>query len=232
MNAHVAIGFSGTVGRWAIIRSGIDTARYFPCQSDGHAVRREIGIPADALLVGCVGRFVPEKGYSVMFKALSIALQRLEPAIAGRVHFLAAGNGVAADNYPFARLVERSGLPMDKIHLLEKRADVPKLLRALDVFVLPSISESFPNSLAEAMATGLACVATDVGMCSDVLAMQRFVVPPGNEVRLGKCLADALEMDEQERAAIGEQNRSRIAKQFDLHRMVEQFDALFAGKAI
>jgi glycosyltransferase involved in cell wall biosynthesis len=227
MMAHVRIGFAGNLKRWTIIPNGIDAAKYHPEPEDRPAVRGQLGIPDDALLIGCVGRFVPEKGYPVMFRALALVLQKLRPDLASRLHFLAVGNDVTAEN-PAFRSMATSCLPLSRLHLLGKRADVPRLLRALDIFVLPSLSESFPNSLVEAMATGLACTATDVGECREVLAAPEWVAPAGDKVQLADRIIALAEMTVQEREKLGAVNRYRIATHFTLNKMVASLDALFA----
>jgi glycosyltransferase involved in cell wall biosynthesis len=227
MKAHRAIGFGRKHDRWSIIPNGLDAAQYFPDKDDALAVRRALDIPDDALLIGCVGRFVPEKGYAVMFDALASAHQKLGPEIASRLHFLAIGNGVAAENSLFMKLACRSGLKADHLHLLGKRDDVARLIRALDFFVMPSISEAFPNSLVEAMATGLACIATDVGECAEVLAHPAWIVPAGNAEQLADRMVELAGMGVESRAAMGAINRERVAGHFALDTMVDHFDALF-----
>jgi glycosyltransferase involved in cell wall biosynthesis len=123
------------------------------------------------------------------------------------------------------------GLSSAKLHLLGQRPDAERLLRALDVFVLPSISESFPNALIEAMATGLACIATDVGDCSKVLSNARFVVPPGDPTAVGERLGELLEINSRSRQRIGKQNRDEVVHRFALSRMVDAFDAVFIDAA-
>lgn len=231
MRQHVSIGFSGGADRWTIVHNGLDTGRYFPLREDRIVVRRELGIPDHALLIGCVGRFVPEKGYQVMFDALRTALPKLKPETAAGIYFLAIGNGVTPENTVFANMA-LSSLPSDKLCMLGKRSDVPRLLRALDIFVLPSISEAFPNSLVEAMATGLACVATDVGECSEVLPSADLIARPADAFQLAECMVKLIEMSEQDRAMLGNENRQRIVEHFTLKRMVQRFDALFEDAAV
>lgn len=231
MRAHSAIGFGRNHDRWEIIPNGLDAAQYFPDEDDGLVVRRALNIPDDALLFGCVGRFVPEKGYAVMFDALANAHQKLQPEIASRLHFLALGNGVTVENISFMKLPCRSGLEASHLHLLGKRDDVARLIRALDFFVMPSISEAFPNSLVEAMATGLACIATDVGECAEVLAHPAWIVPAGNAEQLADRMVALAGMDAESRAAMGAINRERVVRHFALDTMVDSFDALFVEAA-
>lgn len=230
MREHASIGFEVARKHWTIIPNGIDVAQYFPQSEEGLAVRRELGIPADALLIGCIGRNVPEKGYNVMFEALALVREKLQPDIAARLHFLAAGNGVTAENESFKNLAFTT-LQLDTAHLLNKRADIPRLLRSLDIYVLPSISEAFPNSLVEAMATGLACIATNVGECSEVLSNPSLIVPSHDAVQLADRIVTLAEISQYERGKLGETNRMRITNHFGLGKMVISFDSMFVKAA-
>jgi glycosyltransferase involved in cell wall biosynthesis len=115
--------------------------------------------------------------------------------------------------------------------LLGKRADVPRLLRALDFFVLASISDAFPNALIEAMSTGLACIATDVGQCGKVLNNPDCLVPPSDAEKLANCIIKLVEMSDGERHSLGSDNRERIAGHYELRKMVSRFDEVFCGAA-
>lgn len=230
MSDHAALGFDVSPERWHIIHNGIDARHYCPDAHDRQVVRRELGIPADAVVIGCVGRLAPEKSYETMLQGMAVALGQLPREAASRVHFVGVGQGVCAANPAFSALVPPS-LPADRMHFLDKRADVARVLRSLDVYVLSSVSEAFPNALAEAMASGIPCVATAVGECPDVLAWPESIVPPGDAERLGSRIAALAAMEEGQRRAIGEANRQRIMECFTLSRMVDRFDALFLEAA-
>lgn len=227
MNDHINIGFTSDKKSWRIIFNGLDPSTFYPNIFDRNAVRNDFEIPEDALVIGCVGRFVPEKGYDYFFEGVFHALQEMKPDIAAKIHLLAIGNGITDDNDEFQRLVDVSNLPSDHVHLLGKRSDVPRLLRGVDIFVLSSISESFPNSLVEAMATGIASIATDVGQCSDVLPLTEFIVPPRNTCSLAKAIVLLAELDKIERVEIGALNRKKIISSYSLEKMVDSFDDLF-----
>ena len=227
---HRSMMFNIQVNRLSIIPNGIDILEYFPNYHEGQKVRSELGIPANALLIGCVGRFVPEKGYPIFFSALKIALDRVRPDIASRIHFLGCGDGVDLRNLTF-KAHATNALGIEKLHLLDKRADIPRLLRSLDVFVLPSLSEAFPNSLIEAMATGLTCIGTNVGECAIVLNKQNYIVPPSDVESLATCICNVIEMSDIERAAVGAANQQRVTNQFELRQMVKRFDELFRNIA-
>lgn len=222
---HVSMGFSVHNKQRTIIPNGIDLSEYFPDRREGLVVRNELGIPDNAILIGCIGRFAFEKGYPVFFDALKLVREKLPPELAKHIHFLGVGSGVSLINIPFKSIASGS-LEINKLHLLDMRADVPRLLRGLDVFVLPSLSEAFPNALVEAMASGLACIATDVGECGEVLVNQNYIVPPSDSIQLAARIIQLVEMPVDERLSLGIDNR-RVVNQYRLSKMVRSFDELF-----
>jgi|GEM_PF-717291 len=225
VDAHIGIGFSGSAADWTIISNGIDDQVYFPSKYDAREVRAELGIPSEALVIGCIGRVVPEKGYEDLFAALSAASSRLS-TLSKPVFLVVAGNGAELQNEAFSQMAQQA-LPLERVRLLGKRADVPRLMRAFDMFVLPSRSESFPNALVEAMASGIACVSTDAGQSRDVLNMPEFVARAGNPVELVLVLERMLALDFDALHSIGERNRNRVSERYALRAMVNKFDALF-----
>jgi glycosyltransferase involved in cell wall biosynthesis len=143
---------------------------------------------------------------------------------------MAAGNGVSSDNPAFLA-ISQGVLPQSNLHFLEKRSDIPRVLRGLDFFVLSSVSEAFPNSLLEAMATGLPAVATDVGACAEALPDGEPLVAPGKAEALCEAIHSAFMQDDGQRARRGATNREHVVQHFGLERMVARFDALFEQAA-
>lgn len=230
-NAHAAMGIGPGDSNWNIIPNGIDLDRFGPDAADRLAARRELSLPDDAIVLVCIGRFVTEKGYPVLFQALSSALAQLPRELATRVHLVAAGNGVASDNPAFAAVTRPCEAMAPRMRLLGKRPDVEHLLRAADLFVLPSISESFPNALIEAMACALPCVATDVGPVRGLLEDPRFVARCGDAVSLAGALAHGLSLSSRDRSRVGDVNRERVCRRHGQPEMVRRFDELFEQSA-
>lgn len=122
--------------------------------SDRAAFRREIGCPADAPVVGCVGRLIEEKNYPVVLDAFVRVVQK-EP----RARLVIVGDGPERN-----RLVVRTaalGLA-PFVHIVGRVPEVARALAAFDVFVLASSIEGFSVALVEAMLAGLPVVATAV----------------------------------------------------------------------
>jgi glycosyltransferase involved in cell wall biosynthesis/ribosomal protein S18 acetylase RimI-like enzyme len=163
-------------GRSHLLGNGTDTGFFDPAQvppERAAALRRELGLPADALVVGAVGRLVAEKGYRELFAAAR-AVRQADP----RVRFLAVGapDLDKADAISEAELDAAAG----DVLVTGWREDVRDLLAVMDVFVLASWREGMPRSAIEAAAMGKALVLTDIRGCREVARHDReaLLVPP------------------------------------------------------
>jgi glycosyltransferase involved in cell wall biosynthesis len=156
--------------RVALIRNGIDPHE-IRITTPRPIVRETLGLPADAPIFGSVGRLMPVKGLTYF---LSSAPRTLEELPAAR--FLIVGEGPLRPE-----LEERTrALGIETaVRFLGFRRDVIDLLNAIDVFVLPSLSEGLPMALLEAMALGKLIVASAVGGIPEVLHGEHaWLVPP------------------------------------------------------
>ena len=222
--AHAGIGFQTTPDRWQVIPNAVDTTLYQLNAEARTRLRASLGLADNVILIGAVGRNVPEKGYPDLFKAFGELQALLPAATRDRLHLLIAGRNVTLDTPSIAALVASTGLPHGRFHLLGARGDIADLLSALDVFVMPSRSESFPNALTEAMAVGLPAIATDVGDCRVVLDDDRFITTTST---LAGCLSTMISLTDNERQMIGHRNRERVKERYTLEKMTSAFDRAF-----
>ncbi len=143
-----------------VVYSGVDTARYSPAQ-DGAALRRELGISAEAAVVAMVARFQRVKGHHTFQTMARRILQDLPAA-----HFIIAGDavfGVAADQRYRDEILAQAGASpalRERLHYIGFRSDVERVYAAADVFVCPSAFESYGIANLEAMACGTPVVST------------------------------------------------------------------------
>jgi glycosyltransferase involved in cell wall biosynthesis len=221
---HIAFGYQAAPFR--VIANGFDLERLHPDSVVRAATRASLGIPPGALLVGNVARWDPQKDHDNLLAALrSVALN--QPAL--RVVLI--GAGMEWGNARLAELVRMSGL-QERVALLGQRDDVPALMNALDLHVLSSLGEAFPNVVPEAMSCGTPCVVTDVGDAARIVGDTGWVVPARDPAALAAAIERALAALQQHgREALGKRCRERIVAHYDLRSMTDAYTALWGELA-
>lgn len=216
---HEHLGFCPNKGR--VIPNGIDIDTYSLSAESRMHVRRELGIPPEAKVVGHVARLHPMKDHpQFLSAAVRIASRHND------IHFILCGRGVTLENSRLGQLVPAA--MRCRFHLLGERSDIQDLMCAMDLFTsTSSYGEGFPNVLGEAMACGLPCVATDVGDSAMIVSDTGVVVPPRNEDAFLNATEHLLLMPEKERQALGGSARTRIVNNFTLQKIVEQYSVLY-----
>ncbi len=136
-----------------VIRNGIDLDRFRNVNKTKEEKRKELGIPEDAYVIGQVGRFIYQKNPEFTVDVFSELLKKKENAC-----LLLVGRG--KQEQQLRKQIGDLGLE-DRARLLISRNDIPEILKAMDVFILPSRFEGFGIVLVEAQAAGLPCVVSD-----------------------------------------------------------------------
>jgi glycosyltransferase involved in cell wall biosynthesis len=221
--AHAALGYADD--RASVIANGFDLAEYKPDPAARDAVRQDLGLDADALLIGLIARYDPQKDHT-MFVAAAGLLHQRHPA----AHFLLAGLGVDNGNAPLLAAIADAGIS-DRCHLLGHRGDTPYLMAALDVACSSSMGEGFPNTVGEAMACGVPCVVTDVGDSALLVGNAGRVVPPGQPHGMAREIASILSMSNDTRRSLGQSARDRIDTDFSLHAIAMAYQKLWCAIA-
>jgi len=217
---HEAFGFYSHRGQ--VIPNGINLRRFAPSHDGRQRVRHKLGIPEGALVVGHVARLHPMKDHEGFLRAaVKVASKHSE------VHFLLSGCDVSFENPGLASLVP--AWAQERFHLLGERDDVPYLMSAMDVFCQSSWSEAWPNVLGEAMATGVPCVATDVGDSADIVEDTGAIVQPRDSGVLAGAIEGLLAMPSDERLARGVSARAQIETNYALKNVVDQYAAVYIG---
>jgi glycosyltransferase involved in cell wall biosynthesis len=170
-----------------VIPNAVELKRYrdLPAESRD-AVRRKQGIPSDAAVIGCVARLSEGKGLNYLVDAMPDIVERVPHA-----HALLVGDG------PLRADLERHATERgvrDRVHFAGYHQDIPAWLAAMDVFVLPSLSEALPLSILEAMAAGLPVVATAVGGIPEVVedGVNGRLIPVKDARALATAVVDVL----------------------------------------
>jgi glycosyltransferase involved in cell wall biosynthesis len=200
-----------------VIHNGKDTEQFRPERHD--ALKRAWRLPADAVLFGVTSRISRRKGHQILLEALA----RLVP-VEPHVHLAIVGTG--PEQKRLERQIDELGLA-NRVHWLGFRRDLPDLLSNFDAFVLPSLSESeaFPNTLVEAMASGLPCITTDVGSVREIVVdeLSGLVVAPGSVDELAAAV-QRLAADAGLRQRLGIDARRRVEQDFSLDAKTTEFE--------
>jgi glycosyltransferase involved in cell wall biosynthesis len=220
--AHVALGYDPA--KFVIIPNGYDLARLTPDESLRARFRHELGVADDDLLVGMVSRFDPQKDHGNLLDALAALAAR---GLAFRC--VLVGTGMNEANPVLMAMVRERGLE-HRVSLLGRRDDVPAVMNGLDIHLLSSASEAFPNVVAEAMACGTPCVTTNVGDAGLIVGAAGWVVPPGRPDLFADAVASAAELraDPAKWRKLEEQARAHIQQHFTVAAMVEAYNACWS----
>jgi glycosyltransferase involved in cell wall biosynthesis len=219
---HCAFGYDPR--RAEVIPNGFDTEQFAPSMAKYGALRQELGIPGDAVIIGMIARFHPMKGHIQFIRAAAMLAQshRL-------LHFVMAGNGVSADNRAIDRLLVEHDL-RDKVSLLGERSDIPMVMPALDILCMPSSwGEGFPNVVGEAMAAEVPCVVTRVGDAPSLVEHTGRIVRTDDVRALADGIAALVEIGADARRQMGGAARRRICEMYALSDVTRRYEHLYCG---
>lgn len=219
--AHQRIGYSKS--KATVIPNGIDVDKYRSDEVAGAAVRKELGIADDVFVFGLVGRYDPLKNQQLLLNAFSAVAARRESVV-----LILAGRGIDNANIDLVEFIQQHNLN-GKVQLLGPRSDVPRILAALDCHVLASISEGWPNVLAEAMATKVYCISTPVGDAPTILDGCGVVLSDYRAGSLAAAMFDAVDMKKELRNSFGSRARKRVKAEFSLGQFSHSYQELYAG---
>lgn len=205
--------------RVVTIHNGIDPER-FQRQEVQNTAKRKLGLPADSIIIGAVGRLSTAKGFSYLIEAVSL-LRSSYP------HIMVALAGTGPSRSQLEDLASRLAVS-DRVVFLGFRLDINEVLDACDVFVMPSLSETLGYALLEAMAHSLPTIGTAVGGIPEVILPMEtgLLVPPRDPVGLAtaiKLLLDSSDLRER----LGRAARERVINHFHEADMVRKTIAVY-----
>ncbi|WP_251862924.1 glycosyltransferase [Achromobacter sp. Marseille-Q4962] len=223
---HAAKGYRRD--RMVVIPNGYDLSRYTPDAQAGRRARAQWGLDGEAPVIGCVARWDPLKDHANLLRAVAALVRDGRDA---GLRCVLIGRGMTPDNPELAALLDKLAL-RERVVLAGPTDDVPAAMNGLDLHVLASCAEGFPNVVAEAMACGVPCVVTDVGDAAYIVDGAGAVVPPEQPEALARGIEAALgEVAAKGRQRAGEAGRERVMALFDLARMVERYAGVWRNIA-
>lgn len=212
------------------ICNGVDTAKFHPPHGGRDSLPEGRFAGSDAIVIGTVGRMEQVKDQMTLARAFALLLEQ-RPELGARARLVMIGEGRLRTEV--RTYLQQRGLE-HLVWLPGQRDDTAALLRAMDVFVLPSLAEGISNTILEAMASGRPVVATNVGGNAELVDHERtgVLVPRDDPAAMAEALGRYVE-DGELRRMHGVNGRERALARFSLDGMVDQYmqvyDAVLAG---
>lgn len=219
LERHCELGYS--MNRCQVLANGVAVQKQDIHQAR-FDLRAELNIAPNAIIIGSLTRFVPEKDIPNLIEAIR-RFQMLE--MNNNIHFLLAGEGMDASN---PQLVHLCATLRDAalVHCLGIRADAARLIAALDIATLSSRREAFPLFIAETMASGIPCVATDVGDVAEAIGQTGLLVPKENPEILALAWKQMLAFSDAQRQQYSEAAKHRIQQYYNMDIVVAFYKEL------
>lgn len=202
----------------AVVYNGVNTA-VFKRTLPVTMAKENLDIPLGAFVIGYVGRLDPGKGHKYLFQAIR--------EIRGKFNLCCIIAGTGRHEDYVKRLAEDSGIS-DITRFLGLRRDIPDLLSAMDVFVLPSFQEGFSNALIEAMAVGCPVIASDIHGNNEAVknGENGLLVPPGDSSALKGSLETLITNDEI-RLEMSQAAMKKVEERFSMKRHIETMERIY-----
>lgn len=218
--SHIVAGYNSA--NILVIHNGIDIELFQP--NDGARVdfRNEISVVNNDFIIGMVGRYAPIKGHLYLLQAFERLLSEgknrsIKLVLVGRE----IETAVALQTLLVLPLIKRN------LILLAERSDISKVMPGFDLLCLPSLSEGFPNVVAEAMASGVPALVTDVGDAAIIVDNNDMVVAPADIKQLTEKLSNFIDKSSSEKKEISERVRKLIVTQFSVEHAWREYYKLY-----
>jgi sugar transferase (PEP-CTERM/EpsH1 system associated) len=209
------------------IYNGVDSEKFRPRKGERPQVfPTAMSTDASSVVIGSVGRLVEVKDQQLILRAVSLMLEQA-PEWRRRLRIALVGDGPL--RVALERQIDQLGLT-GLVWLAGNRDDIPTLLQAMDLFVLPSLGEGISNTILEAMAAGLPVIATDVGGNRELVkeGVNGRLFPVGDAMALCAILNQLVENDV-ERHTMGRESVQFVRQRFDWNQTVAEYLHVYDG---
>jgi glycosyltransferase involved in cell wall biosynthesis len=224
MQVHISIGYSPH--KSFVIPNGYDISTYKKLKSNKSYYKTKIDLDPKWDVIGVVGRNDPIKNYRGFLISASILYKNNK-----NIRFIFVGKGLDKNNTELIELAKKYEIK-DACIWLGQCNNIPEIMNAFDVFALPSISESFPNVLAEAMSCEVPCVSMDVGEAKSIIGDTGLIVPVQNMKVFAEAIQTILNLDCKTRLALGHKARERIINNFEISKIVNIYNNYYRDQLL
>jgi glycosyltransferase involved in cell wall biosynthesis len=221
---HINEGYCAK--KMKIIFNGYDVNKFYPDAELKEKKRKEIfqDTPPNCPILGMVARWDPLKDHDNLFEAIRIASQK------STFIFLLIGQGMDKTNPALLDRIAYYTIEKNMM-LLGPKDNIPAIMNVLDIHVLSSFSEAFPNVLSEAMACGIPCITTDVGDASTIVGNTGWIVGRANPSALAEKILTALNtLNTKEHLQRQQECRDRIKSLFSDDQMADHYITVWQNR--
>ncbi len=206
--------------RSIVIRNGVNLGRFNPDSISGHRLRRSFGFTEDDIVIGFIVRMTLQKDPLGMIRAFALAAGQET-----RLKLLMVGEG----ELKHAAIALANDLGLEGAVIFDDfREDIPEVLKAIDIYCLPSLWEGFPIGVLEAMAMGRAIIATDVDGTREAIddEVSGLLIPPKDTVALSAAILK-LAHNNSLRARLQEAALRKVRSEYSITTMTEKVEAVY-----
>lgn len=210
----------GASDRYHLIRSAIPLEEFSAEKYDKDQIRSELSIPMNALVLGNVGRFSPQKNPLDWIRVAGLVARELPEC-----YFLLVGDGPLKSEV--IKAIDDEKIP-DRVILTGLRRDAGKMMAAMDVFLLTSLWEGLPRVIPQAMCMGLPLVCYRIDGIQEIIepGINGFIFPSGDVVNVANACIELMK-DEDKRKKIGKKGKDFAAKEFNIDTMIADIATLY-----
>jgi glycosyltransferase involved in cell wall biosynthesis len=213
-----------------VIQNGVDV-KEFNSGISGISVRKEFGIPKEAPIIGITSRIVPIKGHDTFLRAARIVTEDFSDA-----RFLIVGSHLSAEYNGWEEHIRKFAAEIglsERVIFTSFRRDLPKILAAMDIFVLASYSEASGRATLEAMAMARPIVATRYGGTAEIVidGESAILVEPSNDKAMADAIISLLKNPER-RIELGKKAKERVQELFSIERNVRKTEKVYLNLLI
>lgn len=220
MQMHEKAGYSNR--KMICIPNAFDTEKFMIDRScsvlHGRGLER---VHPSAKIIGMVARYNSLKDHGTLLRAFKSVLERRKD-----VCLLLCGANIQDQNRRLVEQIKQLGI-QNHVKMLGPIAYVSEFMNSLDVFVLSSVSEGFPNVIGEAMACGIPCVSTDVGDAARIIGDTGWLVSPGDHAAMGAAILEAINEPGEDAAERRNACRTRILDHYQISQIANNYYAVW-----
>ena len=222
---HEKLGYSEAIT--VVIPNGFDLNRFKPKDESRIKLRNELGIDNNTCLLGMIARWHKHKDHTNLFRALHLLNQT--NIIDWKILIL--GHLIEESNFELMAQIKEYKL-MNNVIILQEREDIETVFSAIDIHILSSFGEAFPNVIAEAMSSGTPCISSDVGDASLIIGSTGWLVEPENHKLLKDALSISIAEYFNDKFSWNKRRlncRKRIQTKYSINRMVNSYIDLWGN---